>query len=195
MNKQGGTFSDDQLLEGIRAGDHQVLKQVYDLYLPGVAYFVKTNSGSQADALDVFQDGLVVLYKKLLPGDFVLTSTLKTYLQAVCRRIWMNKRTKTKGVFKVEITEEETNTVLDTSTETLIEKEERESVFREYFFQLGKDCQQILSFAFSGIKMKEIAKKMGIASEGAARKKKFKCQQRLVDRIKKDSRYNELKFD
>lgn len=40
--------------------------------------------------------------------------------------------------------------------------------------------------------MRDIAYKLGFASEGYARKRKFKCKQKLMQLVRMDARYPEL---
>ena len=42
--------------------------------------------------------------------------------------------------------------------------------------------------------MEEIVKRLGLSSVGYAKKKKFKCKEKLVALVKQDGRYLELKL-
>ncbi|MEM7036458.1 MAG: sigma-70 family RNA polymerase sigma factor [Bacteroidota bacterium] len=186
---------DVALLEGIRDRDNVIMEQVYEDCFPGIRRFVFSQNGSLDDAHDLFQDALIVVFKKCRTGDFELTCTLKTYLQAICRRMWLNKKSRGKGVFMSDVTEMEQDIVIEEEITTSFHRQERERVYREYFQKLGADCQNILKAFLEGIKMKEIARRFQIPSEGAAKKRKFTCQKRLMDWIRNDTRYSELRFD
>jgi len=58
--------------------------------------------------------------------------------------------------------------------------------------EISAGCRQVLELYTQGKKVKEIAKIMGFKSEGYARKRKFKCKEQLINRIKQDSRYEEF---
>ena len=73
-----------------------------------------------------------------------------------------------------------------------LESTERRRLFRDKFKQLGEDCQRVLKMFLEGISMVKIAEKMGYASEGYAKKRKFKCKQKLTSLIKADVRFQEL---
>ncbi len=57
---------------------------------------VSKNGGSSEDASDLFQDGMVVVYEKAMDVDFTLSSSLKTYLYAVCKNKWLMQLRKRK---------------------------------------------------------------------------------------------------
>lgn len=194
--KKGSLRGIDQaLLEGIRDKNDEVIRKIYEDCFPGIRGFVSSRSGNLDDANDLFQDALIVVYKKCRDGDFELTCKLKTYLQAVCRRMWMNKIARRKGIHITDITEVEEEIGAEPDITISFHKQERERLYREYFSKLGADCQRILTAFMEGVKMRQIAAQMKIASEGAAKKRKFVCQQRLMGWIKSDSRYEELKYE
>ena len=73
------------------------------------------------------------------------------------------------------------------------EQTEEQEVFWEAFQKLGADCQKLLRLFFDKEKMEKIAKMMGYGSVSYAKKRKFQCKEKLVDWVKKDHRFNELK--
>src|SRR5919112_4606421 len=90
------TPTDDALIVAIRGGDERALAHLYRLHWPMVSHFVLQNSGSEDDAQDVYQEGVVVFYEKVRDGSLELSCQIKTYLYAVCRRLWL-KRLTTKS--------------------------------------------------------------------------------------------------
>ena len=59
-------YSVEELLEGIRQHNTDVLKFIYRSYYPQIQHLVVTNSGNDDDAQDIYQDALIVIYKKIL---------------------------------------------------------------------------------------------------------------------------------
>jgi hypothetical protein len=51
---------------------------------------------SDYDLEDVFQDANIILYEKIVKGDFVLTASFQTYLNSVCRFQLLNTIGKSK---------------------------------------------------------------------------------------------------
>ena len=65
------------------------MKHLYANYYPMIRDLIQKNGGSEDDASDIFQDGMVVLYQKSQDPQFSWTSTLKTFLYAVCKNKWL----------------------------------------------------------------------------------------------------------
>ncbi|MEO0896428.1 MAG: sigma-70 family RNA polymerase sigma factor [Bacteroidota bacterium] len=184
---------DEAYLLGLRQRDSRVLGQIYTRFFPMLAQHVRQRGGSEDDAKDVFQDTMVVLFRKLQSPDFQLTSSLGTFLMGVGRKVWLKKVSRRgshpeEALVEVELEDEE-------KIETELEITERNRLFRAKLLQLGQDCQKVLRLFFAGIPMAQIAQKMGFASENYAKKRKFQCKQKLTKLIKEDPRFKELTYE
>lgn len=182
--------TDEILLNGIRTSNNQLIKQVYDLALPAVISWVKDNSGTEADAQDVFQESLVVIFKKLQKGNFELTCTLKSFIRIVCRNLWLAKiRNKDK---KMNVSTPDLEKIkLEDDIIYNIELSEKEQLFYSHLNLLGKDCKTILKKFFEKIPFKTIAAEMQ-TSESYIKKRKFICKEKLIKSIQSDKKYAEL---
>ncbi|HEX2898524.1 MAG TPA: sigma-70 family RNA polymerase sigma factor [Bacteroidia bacterium] len=171
-----GIPSDQELLQGLRSGRQEAFKCLYQQHYPMVRYLVVQNSGSTEEADDVFQDGLLVLIHKLRGGDFQLTASLKTYLYAVCRNLWL-KRLKDKGRTKL-IDFENPVDVADEAPE-----ESNEPVLkslRECLEAIGDSCRKILErYYYLKMSMEEIAADLGYTNADNVKNQKYKCILRL----------------
>ena len=85
------TLSDNTLLDKLRTEDNSSFGLLYKFYFPSVASYIKQNLGSNEDAEDVFQEAITVLLQKVRQSDFVLTSSLKTYLYAIAKNLWLKR--------------------------------------------------------------------------------------------------------
>ena len=59
------TPTDDALIAAIRGGDERAMAHLYRLHWPMVSHFVLQKSGSEDDAQDVYQEGVMVFYEKV----------------------------------------------------------------------------------------------------------------------------------
>ena len=177
-------------LDGIRRSDPKVLRAIYENYHKAILQLVEKNRGTADDAQDVFQEGLMLIFQKVKQPDFKLTSSFFTYFYAVCRNIWSNQMRK-KSFGEVSLSEDMKSMVKDEAPEVL-EHNEQYTLYRQKFLELGKECQQLLGLFMQKVSLKEIAEKMGLSSVGYAKKKKFKCKEKLVKLVKNDARYQEL---
>ncbi len=178
-------------LEGIKRGDTSTIQAMCKQYGKAIVQYVETHGGNREDARDVLQEGLMLLYQKTNQAGFQLTSSLFTYFYAICRNIWMNKARKKS---RQEVTfDQQTLSMVEGRDTAEIEYNEQYHLYRRKFLELGKDCQKVLSLFMNKIPMTEIMKKMGYSSVGYAKKRKFKCKEKLIQRIKEDNSYHELK--
>ena len=181
------------IVDGFLMGKEETIRFFYEQNFQKINVFIQKNSGVEADAEDVFQEAIIVTYQKLRSDALQLECTLGTYVFAVSRNIWMNalrKRKKIRTWDKLpEVTDSQHITILE-DIHTL----ERTTLYQKYFFKLGKTCQELLGFFFSGKRMGEIANLMGY-TEGYSRKKKFECKKKLIEMIEKDPLYEELRYE
>ena len=177
-------------LNGIKARDSKILKEIYLDILPGITKWVRENGGNQDDAKDLFQEMILSVYKKIQKGDFELTCTFWSYSLVVCRNLWF-ARNRNKDKMKYTDTIENEEVYVDEDMQNKIEQQEQMQLYRKHFQELGDTCQKVLSMFFAKVKMVEIAKKMDM-TPAYIKKKKFKCKEDLIQRIKADSLFEEL---
>jgi len=183
--------NEDEHIQAIKSGDSKGLRQIYEMFLPRIRKLITSNGGSKADAQDVFQSAILTIYEKAQHAEFTLTSKFYTLLYGICRNLWGNRLQK-KSFKEVTLLEDVKYTSED-NVEFDIEKTEEQELFWTSFKKLGEDCQKLLRLFFDKEKMEKIAKMMGYGSVSYAKKRKFQCKEKLVDLVKKDIRYKELK--
>lgn len=140
-----------------------------------VKIYVQKNSGSEDDAKDIFQDGLIALLKNLQQGEYKSSSTIKSYLFAICKNTWLQQLRKMKKNQELlpEISEEN-------GIEEKLALEERYKLMKQKFSLLGEECQKILiQFYYDKKSMKELQEIYNLSSEQAAKNKKSRCLKKL----------------
>ena len=182
--------ADRPLLEGLLGADAVAVRTIYDTVLPGVLLDIRQMGGTESTGRDVFQEGLMALYKRLQAGDFMLTCTLKSYLRVVCRKLYLrHRRDRQREVDAPPGLPERVD--LDPLAQTQLEHAERERVFWYHFDRLETGCRDILRAAFAGHTLREIAAERG-TTENYIKKRKSVCKKHLLDAIRQDARYDEL---
>ena len=181
---------DALLLEGIRKADKVRVKQLYDQYLPGIIRYIRNHNGTEDDARDIFQEAVIVVFRKITEGNFTLTSSLQTFLLAVCRNLW-RKYLRDNQKYARESENQAVEKIEETSVEAQMEASTRDGVFFRHFDHLTENCRQILMWFFDKVPMKEIARRMD-SSESYVKKRKFICKQKLVEAVKNDPMYKEI---
>ncbi len=165
------------LKSSLKSERNKALSYMYEKYYGGLARFVLDNSGTEEDAKDIFQDGLVVLYEKVQLPSFVWTSTLKTFLFAVCKNLWF-KRLRKASNREIPTENIQQLPILDIPFDDPYE--DQKFLLRGIMSQIGAACQEILTlFYFQHRSMQEIAMEMNLANEKVAKNKKARCMAKL----------------
>ncbi|NIK74376.1 RNA polymerase sigma factor (sigma-70 family) [Thermonema lapsum] len=178
--------TDEQLLEGIRKGDTSAILQLYKTSYHSVEHFILQNSGSEADAQDIFQEALVVLCEKVSNPHFMLTASLNTYLYSICRRMWLKHLRDTKRHLDVEDFRE--FIPMDEDSEDWETMELQQQAMHRAMEELGSPCKELLkAYYFEHRSMQEIADAFGYTNANNAKTQKYKCLQRLKRYFFKES--------
>lgn len=187
-------YTDNEILEGIKDHDKQILTYLYNAYFPGVAKYIRNNSGTEEEAKDIFQESLIVLYNKLRDGKLHIDRSLRSYFNVMVKLLWFKKLERE---IKTTDDPEYIDTVADEQDELIQEVEEAKkyNLFYKHFRKLRKDCKKILTLVFKKIPLKRIAEKVGSKSENYIKKRKHLCKEYLIKSIKSDPDYNKIYFD
>jgi DNA-directed RNA polymerase specialized sigma24 family protein len=87
-------LDNQQYIAGLLNNDHAILREIYENYADRIKHHIIKNGGTANDAKDVFQDALMIIYKKAQSEDFELTSQFYTYLFGICHFVFKRKRKK-----------------------------------------------------------------------------------------------------
>lgn len=184
--------NNDWYINGIKTQDRVVLKALGTDFFPMIKDYVLKNSGNHEDAEDLFCEVIEVLYRKVQKGTLTLSCKLSTYLFAVAENLWRKKLRHKK--YDSEVTIDDPTIYKEVEKlEELMEKTEEYKLMREKFQVLSEDCRKILNLSwYSDLSGKEIADRLNW-THGYLRKRKHKCREKLIELVKKDPRFLELK--
>lgn len=179
-------YTDKELVEGLACNNNAVITEIYRLYQPMLKKWMITRGGSETDAYDVFQEGLVVLYEKANDESFILTSKLSTYLFAICKRIWFKKSQQSAYFNSIDDnkdSEDDSDDYLgsyDEDVNSHFEKEAQFDKLEKAMEALGNPCSGLLkAFYIEEKSMQEIATAFGYTNAENAKTQKYKCLTRL----------------
>ena len=177
-------MSEQELFERIKGNDEKALEYLYKKYYRMMTKMVITNSGTEEEARDVFQDALIVFWQKARSGNLVMTAKISTYIYSVCQNLWRKELDRKKRL---------SNEEKDSPVSLDMETPEREKIIAKCLDQLGDTCRKVLMYYyFDEMSMQEIADKLGFANTDTAKTKKYKCKQKLDELIK--AQYSEQDF-
>jgi RNA polymerase sigma factor (sigma-70 family) len=165
-------MSDADVLHDLRNGKaERAFTRLYK-HLDEVTNMVRSHGGNRTEARDLFQDALVILHEKALGSRFTPSGTIAGYLYGVCRNLWLAELRSKGREAQVQklLAKEAPPTALDLA-------EEQELLHAEQAFQaLGEKCRDLLTrFYLNNEPLTVVAQALGLAGEGAAKTRKYKC--------------------
>ena len=178
------TKSETDLLDQLKTEDSSSFKLLYELSFPSVASYVRQNQGNNQDAEDVFQEAIIVLFQKVRNPEFVLSSSLKTYLYAISKNLWLKhiRDNKIKTVDNELVLSNKISDTIDIEPETT--KEEK---VENWLLKITRNCQNILkALFFYEVPMEQLMVKMGWKNKHTSNNLKYKCIQQIKTIKEKD---------
>lgn len=186
-------LTDDEIIAGLRKRDNRVLQYIYKNTFNPVKQLILHNAGSDNDAEDIFQEALIIIFKKLREEkNFKVESAFSTYIYSICRLLWMKHLRQLR---KIEIDP------LNRDMEERIEFEEplpvqdqdlRFAIYQRTLQMIPEDCQKILRLTAEKVLAKDIARQLGFRSENYVRKRRHFCKEYLVNKVKEDADYQAM---
>ena len=178
--RQASAYDDTTLYEGLKNNEQSAFEYLYKNNYPAVRQLVFQYKGSDDDAKDIFQEGMIALWNNIRSGSYQLRPDVKmsTYLIQICKLRWMDRMKKASS--RYELRQE---SYQEPAQEAEVEMDwinrEEQSEFQQQFGRLGDRCQNLLKrFYFMKQSLQEIADFLGIR-EASAKNEKYRCMQRL----------------
>ena len=188
-------LSDQQVIEQLKSekyrDNEEAMTFLYQQLYRKVVRYVQKNQGSEQDADDVFQDGLVALCKMSKTDRLEQVSNIQAYLFSACRNLWLKTLKKRQNT--TELTEQHHELAEEASQIHQLQAEEKKRLIDRLLSSLGESCKKILIYYYyDRLKMKEIMPLMNFASEQVAKNKKSTCMKKLKEIIKDNPDLKEL---
>jgi RNA polymerase sigma factor (sigma-70 family) len=187
--KAEGNYTDAELIAAI--GDRNELNDailfIYRRHSETTSSFLMNYGASRQDAEDVFQETVVSFIDSIKKGKYRMEASIKTFLVAVARNIWLNevKKRDRSGARERQFEHGREQSEMDVSEQ--ITDQEKRGQLRELLYRLGEPCRKILLlFYYENLSMKEIVDHLPYENEQVVRNKKYKCLQQLTGFIKDD---------
>lgn len=181
--------SNTAILSDLKGENNQAFGVLYKNYFGLVNRFVSNNKGTTPDAEDLFQDTMIVLVAKLRQDDFVLEASVKTYIMAIARNLWLKKLRSAKNTTALtEIYDDKFQAEISLAIEE--EKTYRDKL-QNYLHRITTHCKGLIHDMFFRNKpIEQIQKDYGYSSIHNAQNQKHKC----VEQIRKVKELEEKKI-
>ncbi|MEM0941355.1 MAG: sigma-70 family RNA polymerase sigma factor [Bacteroidota bacterium] len=150
----------------------------YEEVFPKAAAYIQQMGGNLEEAKEVFQESLIVCYEKLSTNSFFPEVSTEAYLIGIVKKRWLKYRSKSESNIRLEgleITEEKTQKPLS-------------GKLLQYLKESGERCMDLLqSFYYEKLTMRQLADRFGYANERSVTVQKYKCLEKVRDRVKQKS--------
>ena len=189
-------LSDEEIIAGLRKRDNRVLQYIYKNTYNPVKQLILNNAGSENDAEDIFQEALIIIFKKLKEDQkFELTSAFTTYVYSISRLLWLKNLRNIKKIEIDPLNRDHEEKIEFEPPSPVQDKDLRMAIYQRTLLQLPEDCQNILRLTAQDLTSSEIASQLGFRSEGYVRKRRHFCKEYLINKIKEDADYQAMMED
>ena len=153
------------------------LISLYKIAFPAVAKYISRKGGSFEEAKDVFHDALVIYYEQKIATSKILTNEIG-FLVGISKNLWL-KRYRDYARHTVPLGTEGTDIIMEYP---LLPASKRLIRFLEI---AGKKCMELLkAFYYDQLPLTDIAEEFGYSGKRSATAQKFKCLEKVREKVK-----------
>jgi DNA-directed RNA polymerase specialized sigma24 family protein len=166
------------ILSDLRGENNQAFGALYKNYFGTVKRFVLHNNGNVQEAEDLFQDTLLVFVGKIRQDDFVLTASVKTYLMAIAKHLWLKKL---RGTALEVLFDEASNATFYENIQVAIEQETTYwDKLQYYLSKITAHCSRLMhDMFFQNKSIEVIQQEYGYSTKHNAQNQKHKCMEQI----------------
>jgi DNA-directed RNA polymerase specialized sigma24 family protein len=162
-------------------------EDIYEEVFPVVARFVAQHGGTLEDSRDIFHDALVILYEMMINDKVNVNTSHEAYLVGIVKHLWMRKFRRDHQKVALDFCE----------SEIILPEDQFEAKDNKLLTLLeltGKKCLDLLkAFYYDRTSLDEISASFGFSGVRSATVQKFKCIEKLRDKVKeRDITYEDL---
>ena len=175
------------IIELLKQGDAATLEKIYIENREGFLNFAKKYNVSEYDAIDIYQDSIMVLRENAINGRIDdLQSNISTYLFAIGKyKIYYNFRVQSKTILTNDFNLVEENLDFDVNLYGAVLTKEQK-LLKKYYDRLGDRCKSILNlFYYQGYNLDEIREILNYSNKKVLKSQKSRCIKQLKDLVDK----------
>lgn len=183
----------NKYIDGIRAGDKMIIREIYQANLPKFISWIKVNSGTTEDAHDIFQDGMEAVMHLCFDEDFAIKSSLNSLIMTICKNKWIDKLRKKKTEQKVRLelaSRQEEKTNMEFNFDQQSSQSDVQNMLTSTFQKISPLCQQVLKLIETGSSADEVAKQLNMSNANTVYRRKFACLESWRKHIESHEYYN-----
>lgn len=174
-------------LSAFKAGKREAVNVLYEEFRPSfVNWIIQKHNCSEEEAIDIFQDSIIVLYKNAKAGKLQnIKSQLKTYLFGIGKNLFLlrlRKRKQTTSDVPLEFIESS-----EMGAEGNLQSIDRKKMIADLLKQMQHPCQRILYlFFYRQYSIESIQTNLNYKSPEVVRTQKKRCIKALQKQMLKE---------
>jgi len=174
------TFTQLELYEALIQRKEWAYDYLYRELSGTFTHWVGRNNGSNMDAEDAFQKGLLNFLLNVETGKYQFQENTKitTVVFDYCKKVWLNELASSRLAMRATMPASY-NPANDTDLQKDIERGELITQVRAALHQLKGDCRQLITwFYIDNFSLREIAEKLKM-KESSTKQKRYDCTEKL----------------
>jgi RNA polymerase sigma factor (sigma-70 family) len=180
-----------EIIDDLRGENNKAFGQLYKAYFGMVNRFVTNNNGRTGDAEDIFQDTMMVLLEKLRQDNFQLTASIKTYIMAISKNLWLKRLRNVSR--ETEFTDIHGNNFYEEISISIEQEKNYWDKLQNYIHKISDHCQGLIHDIFFKEKaIEQIQQEYGYSTKHNAQNQKHKCVEQ-IRKIKEEDEKKEKK--
>jgi len=153
---------------------------LYKKAFPAVARYVSRMGGSLEQAQDIFQDALVVYYEKVQAPGATVPQNEKAYLLGITKNLWSQAY---KAACKNQPLDD-----MQADFEAVADEQPATNKLMHYLETAGQKCMDMLrAYYYDHLPAGDIATLFGYSGLRSATVAKYKCLEKVRDKVKENS--------
>ncbi|MCB0583681.1 MAG: sigma-70 family RNA polymerase sigma factor [Phaeodactylibacter sp.] len=200
MNRQK-EYTDDELIAMIQGKPEERKHAMRHLFMDRTLHRdalrkIKDSGGKPEDAEDAYQDAFLAFQKNVRKGQFERQSQLRTYFIKTAYFIWLGRRRlvyEKRVDLKADHSEFENPE--ENTPEALAIRANRKALIEKILSRMDQHsppCGTILWLRANAYSMEEIARETGLSDATAAKKKAYRCTEKLRNMANEKPEFKEL---
>jgi RNA polymerase sigma factor (sigma-70 family) len=178
-------FPNDNEIINLLKESSENLDIVYEKHKDYCMNFMKGINNNDELNQDIYHEALIFFYEKITKPDFVLTCSIQTYLNSICRNhILVRFKKNSKHSEYSEDYDERIEDCFEEDTSVKDEKVQATIKGLEQLKELGGKCYEIIrKFFYDNHSMDKIAYDLGYTNADNAKNQKARCQKKLKEMV------------
>lgn len=171
---------------------NKALNLMYNSSLLKIERMTKQLGGNKEDALDIFQESVLILIRKIKMNEFDLSKDIDAYVYVVAKRMMINKRKRDQ---RIELSDSFSDKEVGNDVQRHDQLKEYNFTLEDLFIKLGDKCNSLLKAIYlEELKTVEIINKLKISNTDVLKTQKNRCKKKLTSLIKDNPHIKNILF-